>query len=84
MSEEGPVRPPISSVTDRIMQGQTPLQAVGRSGDLPATRMRSIERFPYYTAFPFGWYRASHSEDLAAGEVKALRFLNRDLVAWRG
>ena len=71
-------------VTDRVMSGETPLQALARQGELPASRMRSIERFPYYTAFPFAWYRAAFSEDVPAGAVRPVRFLNRDLVVWRG
>jgi len=74
---------PEDGVRDRVMEGETPLQAIARRGELPRSRLRSIERFPYYTAFPFGWYRAVFSEELAVGEVKPLHFLKRDLVAWR-
>ena len=35
------------------MQGETPLQTLARQGESPASRMRSIECFPYYTAYPF-------------------------------
>ena len=45
--------------------------------------MTSLERFPYYTAFPFAWYWAAYSDDLAAGEVRPVRYLARDLVLWR-
>jgi len=83
MSEKKGFDPPIEPVPAGVMQGETPLQALAHSGPLPATRMRSIERFPYYTAFPFGWYRGADSEALEVGQVKALRFLNRDLVVWR-
>ena len=71
-------------IKDRIMKGETPLQALARQGELEPTRLRSLERFPYYTSFPFGWYRALFSEELAAGQVKPLHYLNRDLVVWRG
>lgn len=71
-------------IVDRVMNGESPLQVLARRGELPATRLRSLERFPYYTGFPFGWYRAAFSEDLPAGSVLPLHFLNRELVAWRG
>jgi 3-ketosteroid 9alpha-monooxygenase subunit A len=70
-------------IVDRVMAGETPLQAVARQGDLPATRLPSIVRFPYYTSFPYGWYRAAFSEELPAGAVRPLHFLNRELVVWR-
>lgn len=70
-------------VVDRVMEGETPLQVVARQGRLPASRLRSIERFPYYTSFPFGWYRASFSEELPRGAVRPLHYLGRELVAWR-
>ncbi|MBM4267417.1 MAG: Rieske (2Fe-2S) protein [Deltaproteobacteria bacterium] len=68
------------------MSGETPLQVLARTGAAASepSRMRSIERFPYYTSFPFSWYRACTSADLAPGAVKPLRYLNRDLVVWRG
>ena len=75
---------PADRVTDRVMQGETPLQALARQGELPATRMRSIERFPYYTAFPFAWYRACYADEVPKGGLRPLRLLSRDLVVWRG
>jgi nitrite reductase/ring-hydroxylating ferredoxin subunit len=83
---EGPAAPrPHDRVTDRVMRGETPLQALARQPRPEGhTALRSIERFPYYTAFPFAWYRACHSEDLPVGAVRPLRYLNRDLVVWRG
>jgi nitrite reductase/ring-hydroxylating ferredoxin subunit len=72
-------------VSDRVMRGETPLAALARRGEaLAPTSLRSIERFPYYTAFPFGWYRACHAQDLAPGSVLPLFYLKRELVAWRG
>lgn len=70
-------------IVDRVMAGQTPLQVVAQQGGLPKTRLPSIVRFPYYTSFPFGWYRAAFSEDLASGGVLPVHFLNRELVVWR-
>jgi hypothetical protein len=77
---ESPVSaPPGDRVTDRVMRGETPLQALARQ---PRSEgggaLRSIERFPYYTAFPFAWRRACHAEDLPAGGVRPLRYLGRD------
>jgi len=40
-----------------------------------------LSRFPF--SFPNGWYRALYSDELARGEVKALRYMARDLVAFR-
>lgn len=34
--------------------------------------------------FPFGWFPAMLSAELAAGEVRPLRYMGRDLVIWRG
>ena len=34
--------------------------------------------------FAYGWYPAMLSADLAAGEVKPLRYFSQDLVIWRG
>ncbi len=63
------------------MEGKTPLEAGGTTGG--TTALSWIERFPYYTAFPYSWYFACYAQDLPAGTVKPLRYLGRDLVAWR-
>ena len=75
-----------TSVVSRIrsFDGETPLQVLARQGDIPRTDMTSLERFPYYTAFPFAWYVVCFSDELAAGEVRPVRLLARDLVLWRG
>lgn len=67
----------------REFDGETPLQAIARAGELPRTGMSAIERFPYYTSFPFAWYFCCYEDDLPVGSVRAFRYLNRDLVAWR-
>lgn len=41
---------------------------------------RNIHNLP----LPFGWFVLCYSEDLALGEVKPLRYFERDLVLWRG
>ena len=64
----------------RDFPGETPLQVMARQGEHQPTAMTSLERFPYYTAFPFAWYWAAYSDDLAVGEVRPVRYLARDLV----
>lgn len=39
-------------------------------------------RFPP-CPFPIGWFQLAYSSDVGPGEVKALRYLGRDLVLWR-
>jgi phenylpropionate dioxygenase-like ring-hydroxylating dioxygenase large terminal subunit len=41
---------------------------------------RGIDRIP----FPFGWYAACYSDELALGEVKPLRAFGKDMALWRG
>ena len=38
-------------------------------------------RFPF--PIPFGWFQVAFPDDLAPGEVTALRYFGRDLVLWR-
>ena len=72
-------------IKDPVMVGETPLRALAHQEiSTEPTQLRSIERFPYYTSFPFSWYRAALSRDLPVGGVKPLRYLGRDLVLWRG
>ena len=67
----------------REFEGETPLQAMARAGELPRSQMSAQQRFPYYTSFPFAWYFCCYDDELPAGAVRALRYLDRDLVAWR-
>ena len=46
-----------------------PVSAADRGIDLP---------------MPFGWFVISYSDELKAGEVKPLRYFNRELALWRG
>lgn len=39
-------------------------------------------RFPFPET-PAGWFQVAHVEELAPGSVRALRYFDRDLVAWR-
>jgi phenylpropionate dioxygenase-like ring-hydroxylating dioxygenase large terminal subunit len=68
----------------RDFPGETPLQVMARSAPPPPPAMTSLERFPYYTAFPFSWYMASYADEVGPGHVSPLRLLARDLVLWRG
>jgi 3-ketosteroid 9alpha-monooxygenase subunit A len=38
-------------------------------------------RFPF--PIPFGWFQVAYPEDLAPGEVTALKYWSRELVLWR-
>lgn len=67
----------------RDFPGETPLQAMARQGTFEPSQMTSLERFPYYTAFPFAWYWACYSDDLEVGDVRPARLVGRDLVLWR-
>lgn len=49
----------------------------------PANRP-SVEERNLDLPYPFGWYVACFSEELAVGEVKPLRYFDRELVLWRG
>jgi phenylpropionate dioxygenase-like ring-hydroxylating dioxygenase large terminal subunit len=40
-----------------------------------------IRKFPF--PHPFGWFQVAYPEDLAPGEVTALRYWSTDLVLWR-
>ena len=33
---------------------------------------------------PFGWFAVAQSDEIAAGEVKTLRYFNTEFVVWRG
>ncbi len=61
----------------RDFAGETPLQVMAQRGDYEPTTMTARERFPYYTAFPFAWYRACDSADLAPGAVQPVRRASR-------
>lgn len=58
--------------------------------DLLAWRMADAPDRPSADArnmqpeFPMGWFCVSYSDELAKGEVKALRYFGRDLALWRG
>ncbi|MDG2306596.1 MAG: Rieske 2Fe-2S domain-containing protein [Candidatus Binatia bacterium] len=85
MVDREATRAAVARIRDREMEGDTPLQALvsqGVTGE--PTALRSIERFPYYTSFPFSWYRACPSAQLPVGAVRPVRYLGRDLVVWRG
>ena len=39
-------------------------------------------RFPF-PAYPNGWFRVAYADELAVGQVQALHYFGRDLVAFR-
>jgi phenylpropionate dioxygenase-like ring-hydroxylating dioxygenase large terminal subunit len=40
-----------------------------------------MSRFPF--PLPYGWFHVGYSADLAAGEIKPVRYFGRDLILWR-
>ncbi len=46
--------------------------------------LRSREERNTDLPMPFGWFALCYSDELAVGEVKPLRYFERDLVVWRG
>jgi 3-ketosteroid 9alpha-monooxygenase subunit A len=53
-----------------------------RVADLPGRRSADERNFP--ADFPLGWWAVCYSDELAAGQVKAVRYFSRDLAVWRG
>jgi len=49
----------------------------------PANR-RSVASRNLDLPFPFGWYVACFSDELAVGEVKPIHYFDTELVVWRG
>ncbi|MBW2272271.1 MAG: Rieske 2Fe-2S domain-containing protein [Deltaproteobacteria bacterium] len=47
-----------------------------------AIREGEEQRYPF-TPFPRGWFRVAYSDEIAPGQVKALRYFGRDLVLFR-
>ena len=45
--------------------------------------MRLMSRYPFPSA-PTGWFCVASSDDLGVGDVRAVRYLDQDLVAFRG
>ena len=48
--------------------------------NVSSVEMRNLDVLPY----PYGWFMACYSDELAIGEVKPLQYFGRDLVLWRG
>ncbi len=60
-----------------------------KGDELSAWRMADVRRAPALErnmteGYPFGWFAVCYSDELAAGEVKPVRYLGRELVVWRG
>ncbi len=53
-----------------------------RTADLP--NRPSAEERNLTEPFPFGWFAVCYSDELAAGEVKPVRYFAREMVVWRG
>ena len=67
----------------QALAGMAPEERVRwRLADLPG-RPSPAER-GLDIPFPVGWFPAMLSTELAAGEVKPLRYMGQDLVVWRG
>lgn len=45
-----------------------------------APEERGADKLPY----PYGWFVACYSDELAVGEVKPMRYFGRELAVWRG
>ena len=67
----------------REFPGETPLQVMARQGAHQPTADDRHRALPVLHTFPFAWYWAAYSDDLAPGEVRPVRYLARDLVLWR-
>ena len=48
--------------------------------NVSTVEMRNLDVLPY----PYGWFMACYSDELAIGEVKPLQYFGRELVLWRG
>ena len=47
--------------------------------DRPSADDRNLQN-----TYPFGWFGIGYSDELAVGEVKAIRYFGQDLALWRG
>ena len=45
--------------------------------------IKSMSRYPF-TSNPEGWYLIARSSDVRAGKLSSLRWLGKEIVAWRG
>ncbi len=69
MTSPDPRRTTTTKIRD--FAGETPLQVMAKQGDYESTTMTARERFPYYSSFPFSWYRACDTADLVTGTGQA-------------
>ncbi len=57
-------------------------RAIWRTADVPGRP--SVAERNLDIPFPYGWFPALLSHELAVGDVRPLRYFGRDLVIWRG
>ena len=50
----------------------------------PIDNLRSAEERNIDLPMPYGWFAMCYSDELSVGEVKPLRYFDKDLVVWRG
>lgn len=67
-------------ILDKMGREELAAWRVTRITDNPSAEERGASRLPY----PYGWYVACYSDELATGEVKPLRCFGTELAFWRG
>lgn len=73
--------PPVAvwQVLDKMTKEETVAWRVAEPGNRASIAERNLD-----IGFPFGWYMALLSDELAVGEVRPLRYFSTELVIWRG
>lgn len=73
--------PPVAvwQVIDRMSKEELVAWRMEEPRNRPSIAERNLD-----IGFPFGWYIALKSDELAVGEVKPLRYFSQDLAIWRG
>jgi 3-ketosteroid 9alpha-monooxygenase subunit A len=55
-----------------------------RTWRMSAPAGASAEERNLRSEYPFGWFAVGFSDELAAGQVKSIRYFDRELALWRG
>lgn len=71
-----------SETWERLKKLTVEERAAWRLADVPDRPSPDERNLP--TEFSFGWYGVSLSDELAIGEVKAVRFFGLNMALWRG